>query len=137
MVSPTIPNTSTSGTVGVPSPLSVACESDDTTFTPLPGDARQQVSLYNIAVEMRQNLTLIAQALSLAPDPGSGRLRVLLDSVNSNSGNVPVNIAGQTQPITIGFISTTNQSGNKPDTLVFDAMQNAWANSVYPCIARS
>lgn len=135
MTSPTIPNTSTSGTVGVPSPLAVACESaDGTTFTPAAADAVQQMSMVNIAAQMRWMLDLIAQALSMAPD-STGRLRVNIDA--TGGAQTLGTVSTVTSVTAVAQLTKIGTIGPDPSQMVFDAMQNAWANSVMPCIARS
>lgn len=124
----TVPNTSTSGTVGSPSPAPIATESVDNSITPANSDIIQLMSLANITVEMRNALNLLAQALSLAPDPATGRLRVLIEA---STATVPVSVASVTNLAKLGA------AGPDAGTMTFDAMQNAWANSVLPTIARA
>lgn len=138
------PNTSNSGTVGTPSPAPVATESLDSSVTAALTDHVQQFSLVNVLGWLRSVLGSMAQAWSLAADPGSGRIRVSLENVGPpgsavamTSSGVPVTMNANTSLITVANISAISGGGNKPDTMIFDIMQTAWATSVYPCILRS
>src|SRR5450756_461466 len=61
-----------------------AAESLVSANNPLPVD---------VLVQMRNALNLIAQALSLSPDPATGRLRVLIEA---STATVPVSVASVT-----------------------------------------
>ncbi|SRR6266404_672162 len=109
----TIPNTSTSGTVGSPSPASIATESVDNTVTATNSDIIQQMSLVNIAAELRNIQNVLATSLGLANDPASGRLRILLDSITSG--------------VVFPGLNVNQYAGFPNNNVVFDEMTTAWA----------
>jgi hypothetical protein len=127
----TTPNTSTSGTVGTPSPAPIATESLDNSVAAAASDNIQWISLVNIAVQMRNALNLIAQALSVAPDY-SGRLRVVLDT---GAGQQSLNIVSTVS--SVSSVAKLGSSGPDASTMTTDAMQNAWASSINPTITRT
>lgn len=126
-----IPNTTTPNTAGTPTTADIA--SDDTSGVGT-GPFIQQVSK---SISNRIWAQLVGW-LGGAIDPGTGRLRVLVEQISFPQGQVTApNVTLQSSTVTVTNISNATGSGNRPDTIIFDIMMGSWQDMMVNCIKRS